>query len=192
MPPPRKLVRYLNWDNDIAGQHERVFTHLHSPETSRRREGGDDVSVYSVLDNKQKVIGQVEGGVVGNPFVKADLRQLEVHINNPPNQSGKRGKTRNLFIAGMPLPTDSVEDDDDHPLIIRPGQVKLGDSGTDIFKAKTESGIVRPGRGTPLHRRLGEQFEGIVVPTQPSVSPVFGRAARFGRSGFRVISPGTD
>ena len=91
----------------------------------------------------------------------------------------------------MTLHPDSIQDDD-HPLILLPGQVKLGDSGPEIFKAKTEPGIVRPGKGTPLHRRLGEQFDGIVVPEQPSESPVFGQAARFGRSGFRVISPGMD
>jgi hypothetical protein len=183
-------VRYLNWDEDIAGQHEKVFTHLHTPETVRRRQMGDKVAVFSVLDKRQKVIGQVEGGSIERPFVQIDRGQLQEHLNNPPDPQGRRGKTRNLFIAGTPIPSGSVEGDE-HDLFIRPGHVSLGKDGPDIFKARTEPGIVRPVR--PEHiRRLGPQFEGIVVPPQPLSSSPFGRAARLGSFGIRVVSPDID
>jgi hypothetical protein len=180
-------IRYLNWDDDIVGQHEQVLTHLHSPETERRRSMGDDAMVFSVLDNRSKVIGQVEQGAVSRPFAKVDLYHLQEHLNNLVNpKTGKRGKTRNTLIGGEPIPSNI--EGDAHPLMVRPGNVSIpeGPMGRTILSAQTERGIV------PRHRnpKLGQQFEGIVVPKQqPSTSSTFGRAARFGRFGIHVIDP---
>lgn len=185
-------VRYLDWDSDILGQHERVFTHLHTPETSRRRAMGDNALVFSVLDRDSRVVGQVEGGAIGDPFARVDRAELQNHLNNPVNPAtGKRGKTRNTLIGGVPTST-SIEGEA-RKLMVGPGRVAIphGPSERSIILTRTEPGIVRP-TSQSLRRRLGEQFEGIVVPPQPSRSGVFGRAVRFGNFGMEVIDPFED
>jgi hypothetical protein len=185
-------VRYLDWDSDVFGQHERVYTHLHTPETRRRRKMGNDALVFSVLDKDSKVVGQVEGGAIGDPFARVDLAKLQKHLNNPINpDTGQRGKTRNTLIGGVPAPTSIGGEA--RELTVRPGRVAIphGPSERSVLLARTEPGIVRP-TSQSLRRRLGEQFEGIVVPPQPSRSGVFGRAVRFGNFGMEVIDPFED
>jgi hypothetical protein len=195
---------YVDWDTDVVGRGQ-VFTHLHSPETKRRREAGEKVNVFSVLDSNKKLIGQVEGGVLETPRVSVDRYNLQKHLNNPPNpkKGGQRGKERNTFISGIAVPLGSQvsSEDEDENLFVRPGHVSIGtEGGPRALRADVEHmyspanrPILRPTGEEKVLKRLGPQFDTVVVPKgQDLTSSVFGKAVRFGDFGMRVVSPSTE
>jgi hypothetical protein len=196
--------KYVDWDTDVVGKGQ-VFTHLHSPETKRRRAAGEKVNVFSVLDSNKKLIGQVEGGALEDPLINIDRNNLQKHLNNPPNpkRGGQRGKERNTFISGVAVPLGSLagSEDEEENIFVRPGHVSIGtEGGPRVLRADVEHmfspanrPILRPTGEEKTIKRLGPQFDTVVVPKgQDLTSPVFGKAARFGDFGMRVISPNVE
>jgi len=192
--------RYVDWDTDVVGK-GRVFMHLHSPETKRRRKAGENVNVFSILDSNKQLIGQVEGGDLEEPTVNFDRNNLQKHLNNPPNpkRGGQRGKERNTFISGVAVPLGSTagSEGEEENLFVRPGHVSIGtEGGPRVLRADVEHmhspanrPILPPTGEEKVIKRFGPQFDTVVVPKgQNLTSNVFGRAARFGDFGMRVVS----